>query len=67
MRVASGRSAARSSSPAEGPVEHDTSSTSEAAAPLRSIAGLRIAHLSAGTLATTLPGFGVVGLSTLVH
>ncbi|WP_181127698.1 hypothetical protein [Rathayibacter sp. AY1E3] len=49
------------------PVEQDTSSTSEAAAPLRSIAVLRIAHLSAGTLSTTLLGFGVVGLSTLVH
>ncbi|PPF40525.1 hypothetical protein C5B93_02715 [Rathayibacter sp. AY1A2] len=67
MRAASGRSAARSSSPAEGPVEQDTSSTSEAAAALRSIAVFRIAHLSAGTLSTTLLGFGVVGLSTLVH
>ncbi|WP_181132667.1 hypothetical protein [Rathayibacter sp. AY1F6] len=49
------------------PVEQDISSTSEAAAPLRSVTVLRIAHLSAGTLPTMLPGFGVVGLSTLVH
>ncbi|PPG49298.1 hypothetical protein C5C24_13335 [Rathayibacter sp. AY2B3] len=65
-RSAAGRRAQRKA-PRTDPVEQVTSSTSEAAAPLRSVTVFWIAHRCSGTLAPTLLGFGVVRLSTLVH